>query len=110
VTPEDLRYSPSFGSAYLYERYPAAKLLDVATWWTNWNESLYPACPQILSPALDRGPARGFGTTNYAFETQRSLHRIQLRPGSRPVFQHTRNSWADYVIKLRSPGTLSPPP
>ena len=110
VTPADLRYAPSLGSAYLYERYPVGKLLDVATWWTDWTGQTYPSCPQVLSPAIDRGPARGFGSDNYDFEAQRSLHRVQLRPGSRPIFQHTSNSAADFIIKLRSPGTLSPPP
>ena len=102
VTPADLRLNRTFGSDTQYERYPVSKLLDVATWRTNWKGSAYPPCPQILSPSLDRAPARAFGSNNYAFETQRSLYRIQLRPGSRPRLQHTGNSSADFVPGLRS--------
>ena len=108
VEPAELRPTVIPGLTYSYERYPRAKLLDVVTYFTNWDRNTSPPCPRMVHPEIDQEPARAWGSTDYAVEYQQSLHRVPLRPGAWPRLQHIRNSAADFVVGQRSPGTLDP--
>lgn len=89
-----------------YARIDAPLILDVVTLWPNYVGT-YPRCPQLVNARFDRASfdGRGYGATaEYAYSISR--RRIPGGHSPQPVLQHSRNSDADFVRTLRSPGII----
>jgi hypothetical protein len=90
-----------------YARISAGLIIDVVTLWPNYVSEYGPRCPQLVNERFDHASFDGRGyDENVEYEYSVSRRRI---PGSRngpPLLQWSRNSDADFIRTLRSPGSV----
>lgn len=88
-----------------YVRVPASKLLDVfsSIMVAASEATLPPPCPELVSPALDRGYAAliDYSATN-------AIRRLELLhiPSGRILLQRTKTSVRDFIADAPSPGQV----
>lgn len=87
-----------------YAQISADRLIDVVTLWPEFV-SQWPRCSRIVHSRFDRASFDGRGqeeNTEYRYSISRRS--IPGTVGGQPVLQHSRNSDADFMRTLRSPG------
>jgi hypothetical protein len=87
-----------------YARIPADRLIDVVSLWPNFVAP-WPRCQQIVNRRFDSDSfdERGYEEND---EYQRSVSRRRVPGAIGTYLQHSRNSRADYVRTVRTPGVV----
>jgi len=90
-----------------YVRISAEQIVDVVTLWPNYVSQYGPRCPQLVNSRFDRASFDGRGyDENVEYDYSISRRRVPVSGIGLPLLQRSRNSDADFIRTLRSPGSI----